>query len=309
MNKEAVQRLREPAAWVLLVSAGLQLLAGLMALFVGGGGFTYRAFGETQSGFFTQVATVALLVLAVALVNWPAESGQARTITMGALGILGGIALFGVVCWLSAMLVSSEYAGAGSKLAVFLYGASKLAVVGVAGWFVFTVFQGMMPPRPKPAGQMPQGGYPDFGYQQGQPQQFGQQPQYGQPQEQQYQQYGQQFGQQGNPQGTQPAGYDQQQYAQQQYQQYGQPEQQYGQPEQQQYQASPQPGPAQEAEDESMGEWTRAYGGSGEPDPNQPGSTGTPHGLGQQGYGQQPRQGEGQQGEGGDWYRDNRPPQ
>jgi hypothetical protein len=313
VNKDAVQRLREPVAWVLLASAGLQLFAGLIALFAGGGdntgGFKFRAFNEITSGFFTQVAVAGLLALAVALVALgPVPTRQARNIVMGALGVLGGIALFGVVCWFASLMVDSALAGGGLKLAVFLYGAGRLAVIGVTGWFVFSVYQAMQPARPQGPAQVPPGGY--AGYQQGQPA-------FGQPQQQYEQQYGQQpYPQQGYQQQpyqaaapeAQPAaqpgyeqqqpGYEQQQYGQQQYggqeqygqQQYGQPAQQY---EQQQY---GQPGyqqPAQPAvEDESMGEWTRAYGGSG----------------GDQGPGQTQ---EPQRDEGGDWYRDNRqaPPQ
>ncbi|MEV4670498.1 hypothetical protein AB0K34_02475 [Actinomadura sp. NPDC049382] len=305
MNKEAVQRLREPAAWVLLAAAGLHLLAGLISLLGGDGTFTGRALGETRGGTFLQIALVGILVLAVLLVTWgETPTPQARTITMGALGVLGGIVLFGVIAWLSGMLADSEYTSAVTKLSAFLEGAGKLAVVGAGGWFVFTVFQGMQPARPKAQPQM-QPGYPDFGYQQGQQGQQGQQ-QFGQPQ-----QYGQQ-------QDYQQQGYEQQQYGQQQYQQYGQQQpgaegqqaaqqygqQQYGQPQQygqqdyQQYGAQggyqagqQQPQNQQPAADEEMGEWTRAYGGSG----------------GDQGpQGTQPAPPQGEQG--GDWYRDNRPP-
>ncbi|GAA4313921.1 hypothetical protein ACFQY7_32605 [Actinomadura luteofluorescens] len=310
MNKEAVQRLREPAAWVLLAAAGVHLLAGIISLLGGGGSFTLRALGQTNDGTFLQVAMVGLVVLAIALTtSGAAPTPQARTITMGALGVLGGIGLFGVICWLSGMLANSDYAGAVTKLTTFLVGAGDLAVVGVGGWFAFTVFKGMQPPRPQPQMQQ-QGGYPDFGYQQGQPgqQQYGQQ-QYGQPaqpgydqqQYQQYPQYGQQAGE-----GQQPAqpGYEQQQYGQQQYgqQQYGQPAQpgydQHGQPQEYQqyggqggYQQGAQQGQPP-AEQEDMGEWTRAYGG----------------GSGQDPQGTQPAPPQGGDQEGGDWYRDNRPP-
>ncbi|QXJ22027.1 hypothetical protein AGRA3207_002957 [Actinomadura graeca] len=308
MNKEAVQRLREPAAWVLLAAAGVQLLAGIILLLGGGdGGFSYRALNETGGGLFTHFAVAALLVLAVLLATWgDTPTPQARTITMGALGVLGGIALFGVICWLGGMLAGSDefQVKAATKLAYFLVGAGKLAVVGVAAWFVFTVFQGMQPPRPQGQQQMPQG-YSDFGYQQGQPgqQQYGQPAGYGQQQYQQYQQYGQQGGevqQGGQPgyeqQGGQP-GYEQQGYGQ----QYGQ--QQYGQPgsgqsqEYQQYAGYQQPAaqPGQQPEQEEMGEWTRAYGGSGGQDP--------------QGTRPAPQPGDRGSEESGDWYRDNRPPQ
>ncbi|MGP4021760.1 hypothetical protein [Actinomadura sp. 3N407] len=335
MNKEAVQRLREPAAWVLLASAGVQLLAGIITLLGDDGTFTFRALLETRDGMFLQIGIVGLLVLAVLLVTWgDRPTPQARTITMGALGTLGVIVLFGVVCWLSGMLADSESAGALTKLSVFLIGAGKLAVVGVGGWYVYTVFQGMQPPRPQAQPQMQQG-YPDFGYQQGQPgqpgpqgqqygpQDYGQQgqQQYGQ---QQYQQYGQQPGVEGQ-QAAQP-GYEpqygqqgqQQDYGQ---QQYGQPQQQYGQPqdyqqyggqggyqpgqqgyeqqgyEQQGYEQQgyePQQGAQPASEQEEMGEWTRAYGGSGQ----EQGPQGTQPAPG----------GEQRPDDGGDWYRDNRPP-
>ncbi|MFG2250012.1 hypothetical protein [Spirillospora sp. NPDC048823] len=323
MNKEAVQRLREPAAWVLLASAGVQLLAGIITLLGGDGTFTFRALLETRDGMFLQIGIVGLLVLAVLLVTWGERpTPQARTIVMGALGVLGGIALFGVVSWLSGMLAASESAGALTKLSAFLIGAGKLAVVGVGGWYVYTVFQGMQPPRPQAQPQMQQG-YPDFGYQQGQQgqpgaqgQQYGQQDygqqgqqQYGQQQYQQYQEYGQQGAE-----GRQAAqqGYEQQygqqgqqgEYGQQQYGQ--QPQQQYGQQDYQQYGGQgggyqsggqgyeQQQGAQPPSEQEEMGEWTRAYGGSGQDQ----GPQGTQPAPG----------GEQRPDDGGDWYRDNRPP-
>ncbi|MEU8797145.1 hypothetical protein [Spirillospora sp. NPDC048819] len=322
MNKEAVQRLREPAAWVLLASAGVQLLAGIITLLGDDGTFTFRALLETRDGMFLQIGIVGLLVLAVLLATWgDRPTPQARTITMGALGVLGGIALFGVVSWLSGMLADSDSAGALTKLSVFLIGAGKLAVVGVGGWYVYTVFQGMQPPRPQAQPQMQQG-YPDFGYQQGQQgqpgaqgQQYGQQDfgqqgqqQYGQQQYQQYQQYGQQGaeGQQGAQQGYEQ-GYGQQQGQQAEYgqQEYGQQPQQYGQQDYQQYGGQgggyqgqqgyeQQQGAQPASEQEEMGEWTRAYGGSGQ----DRGPQGTQPAPG----------GEQRPDDGGDWYRDNRPP-
>ncbi|WP_030168933.1 hypothetical protein [Spirillospora albida] len=308
MNKEAVQRLREPAAWVLLAAAGVHLLAGLIMLLGGKGEFTQRALSETTDGSFTQLSVIGLLVVAVLLAAWgDTPTGQAKTITMGALGVLGGVMLFGVICWLGGMLAGNEVIdyGMALKLAAFLVGAAKLAVAAAAGWFLFTVFQKLQPARPKP--QQMQQGYPDYGYQQGQAgQQYGQQPGYEQQQGQQ--QYGQQqFGQQDYQQGqagqqqygTGPQGqpgHHQQQFGQQDYQQQGQAGQQYGQPgygqpgyeQQQGQQGQQQYGQQQPAENEEIGEWTRAYGG-GDQNPQ----------------GTQPRQGE----QGGDWYRDNRPPQ
>ncbi|TDB94531.1 hypothetical protein [Actinomadura sp. 7K534] len=319
MNKEAVQRLREPAAWVLLASAGVQLLAGIITLIGDDGTFTFRALLETRDGMFLQIGIVGILVLAVLLVTWgDRPTPQARTITMGALGVLGGIAVFGLISWLSGLLTDSESAGALTKLSVFLIGAGKLAVVGVGAWYVYTVFQGMQPPRPQPGQQQMQQGYPDFGYQQGQQGQPGQQAQpgqqqygqqqdyqqgYGQQQYQQYQQYGQQSGAEGQQAGRPgyeqqgQQGYEQQQYGQQQDYQQGYGQQQYGQQYGQQggYQTGGQQGYGQAqptSDQEEMGEWTRQYGGS------EQGPQGTQPAPG----------GEQRPDEGGDWYRDNRPP-
>ncbi|RFU43412.1 hypothetical protein DZF91_01290 [Actinomadura logoneensis] len=361
MNKEAVQRLREPAAWILLASAGVQLFAGIVALF-GRGPFTFHALNETVGGTFTNVAVTAMLAFAVWLATSRPEgpTPQARSIVVGALGVLGGMALIGVICWLASMFAGSDYATAVGKLSAFLYGAAKLAVIGLGAWYVLTVLQGMQPGRP--AAPPAPGQYPGFGYQPGGPQ-VGEQQQYGQ------QQFGQQPGQQGAY-GQQAGAYGQQQYGQQgaygqqpgqQYGEQAQPGQQYGQAgygqqaagagqpgqpaqpgqpgqdapqqygQQQGYQAyygqqpgaqaaqpggqsgaqsghagteQPQSGETQEAPDEEeMGEWTRAYGGgrsSGEhPQPGQ----------GQPGSAAQPGQQQGGAEEGGDWYRDNRPPQ
>lgn len=292
MNKEAVQRLREPAAWVLSIAAGLHVLAGLVMLFmgklVGGEKFTGRAMLETlQWGMVSGITVTALLAVAVLLVTWgEAPTRQARTIVMVALGVFGAALLFGVISWLGGLVANTGGAegSAAVKFAAFLFGAAKLAVLGVGAWFAFTVFQSLQPARPA---QPMQQGYPDYGYQQGQ---------------QSYQQggYQQQVEGQHAQQPYQQPQYDPQQYQQGGYQQPQQPQQQGGyQPQQGGYQQPQQPQQhgGQSLEEESAGEWTRAYGG---------GSQQPPQGYGQQGYGSQ-----GQQGpeNGGEWYRDSRPPQ
>ncbi|MEV5569091.1 hypothetical protein AB0L06_03520 [Spirillospora sp. NPDC052269] len=322
MNKEAVQRLREPAAWVLLASAGVQLFAGIIALF-GRGPFTFHALNETVGGTFTNVAVTGMLAFAVWLVTSRPEgpTPQARTIVVGALGVLGGMALIAVICWLASMFAGSDFATATGKLSAFLYGAAKIAVIGLGAWYVLLIMQGMQPTRP--AGPPAPGQYPGFGYQPGGEQQQGGQQPYGEQQGYGQQQYGQQavYGQQpgqaqayGQEQAQQP-GYGQQ-AAQQQYGQqpgYGQQaaQQQYGQQAGYQQHAQPAAQPAAEqqgaesqADEEEMGEWTRAYGGGrGTGEQPQGGQGSRP------GQTAQPGQQQAGSEEGGDWYRDNRPPQ
>jgi hypothetical protein len=262
VNKDALQRLREPAAFALLGAAGLQLLAGLIFLF-SGSSFTANALSETLGfGFFAGLTTAILAAGAVFFAAYGEQpSKQARNVVFGALGVLGFAALFGVICVLSGLV--ADGATGGIKAASFFYGVGKLLLVAIAGYYVFTVFQALQPARPagmpgglgagQPYGQQQYGQHGDP-YAQGQPG-YGQQPQ----------QYGQQapgqdpYAQPQAP-GADPYAQGQPGYGQQQPQQYGQPgadpyaqgqpgygqqPQQYGQP------AAPQP---------DQGQWTRQYG-------------------------------------------------
>ncbi|WP_198653080.1 hypothetical protein [Actinocorallia populi] len=272
MNTEALQKLREPAAFALIGAAGLQLLAGLISLF-SYGGFTLNAYGEAAGyGLFTNLHLALGVAAAVILVTWGRTSPQARTVVMAALGVAGVALLLGLLSLLAGLV--AEGPGGASKAAMFFWAVSKLVVCGAAAYFVFLHFQAMQPARPAPApgmggqvyGAQPQYGQDQYGQQQygqqgqqypqyggqdpyAQPQQ-GQQPgqqQYGAPEQQQYgqQQYGQQPGQAdyGQPQQGQPAQPD-----------YGQPQQPYGQPDYGQQQYGQQP-PA------DQGQWTRQFGG------------------------------------------------
>ena len=111
MSKEALLKLREPAAFALLGAGALQLLAGLVSLF-GSGGFTYNALQETAGyGFFTSLTIAVVAVLAVLFVTKGAEqhSPQARNVVLGALGVLGLGLVLGVVCLLSGLVASSPF--------------------------------------------------------------------------------------------------------------------------------------------------------------------------------------------------------
>jgi hypothetical protein len=274
VNKD-VQRLREPGAWVLLGAVVLQVLSGLIGLLVGGGRtpFTFQAFSYvTADQFFTGVTVTGIVVVAVLLVTrlGGPPTRQARTITLGALIVLGVVALLTVICVLAGLGAGDSSAGillesaVTAKFTMFLYGLSKLAVLAVGGFYVFHVYQSFAPATPY--GQpYPQQGWAGPGVQApyGQPG-YAQQPQqmYGQPPQQPP--YPQQ--------GYVPAPYGPGPYGQ---PQPGQP--QPGRPPappmpQQppsgpqstgpQSSTGPQPQVPPSARDEEVeGEWTRAYGG------------------------------------------------
>jgi len=270
VDKDALQKLREPAAFALVGAAGLQVLAGLVGLLGGDGSFSYRALEEAGGfGMFTGIGVAATAALAVLLVSrTETPSSQAKTISMIALAVVGFGLLFGVITTLAGMAAGGSTIGGvsygpgfGAKGPAFLYGVAKIAMSGIAAFYAFSIFQMLQPPKPaaQPGGL--QAGYQPYGQD---PQQ-----QYGQ------QQYGQQaYGQQGYEQPQQyQQGYEQQQYQQGYEQQpgYQQPAegQQYG---QQGYGQQP----AQQ-QGEELGGWTQAYGG-GQQNPQQGGEQGNWYG-------------------------------
>ncbi|HEX6470161.1 MAG TPA: hypothetical protein VF069_13770 [Streptosporangiaceae bacterium] len=283
MNYDAVQRVREPVAWALIVAAGLQVIAGLISLFTASS-FSAQAFVEVNLGnVLTGVVLAGIVMVAVLLVvRGEAPARQARTITIAGLAVLAVATLFGVVAWLAALGANTEVIGGGSseKFAMFLYGAAKVIVLGSAAYVCYVVLQALQPARPAaaaPHGAVPPGqeGYQGYGYQpQGQPYAgypAPQSPEYDQHQPQQG--YGQGYYQQppqsyGQPAQDYPGHQDQQQP-------YGQPHQGYG--------------GQQPAEGEGdPGLWTRSYGSDQQQAPGYP-----PAG----------------EENGQNWYRDDRRPQ
>lgn len=264
MNNDAVQRLREPAAWVLLGSVGLQLIGGLVDLFLAGGvPFTYRAYSFVAGDqFFTGVVVVGVAVLGVLLATrlGGAPTPKARSVALAGLILLGAIGLFEVIAMLAGLAAGGGQSGvvldapAIAKVSMLLYGVAKLAVLGVGAYYVLTVFQGM---SAAPAGASPyppqmygqQGPAGPYGPPQQPPSPYGPQPQppYGRPQ----QPYGQQPPPQYPQQGYGTPGYYAPPGARPQYQPPA-PGPQGAQP--------PPAGPAQPAAQPGEGEWTRAYG-------------------------------------------------
>jgi hypothetical protein len=252
VNNDAVQRLRGPGAWILLGSAALQFVSGLIALATGKGtDFTYRAYSFVAfDSFFTGLALVAVVVVAVALASrlGGPPIAQARNIALAGTLVLGVVALFDVIAILAGLAAGDDIVkvSAAEKFGMFLYGVAKLAIVAVAAYYAFSTFQSL---QPAPA-QYPQQGYgqpaPPYGPAYGQQQPYGQPGQpYGQPQVQQ-------------PFGQQPP------YAQQGYGQSAYYQQRPAQPAQ-----SAQPAPPASPTGQSEGEWTRAYGSTDQPAPKE----------------------------------------
>jgi hypothetical protein len=210
MSKVNVARLREPAAWIMLVAGLVNVVLSIGHILLDssnlyGGGFAGRAASNFSS--LTSPVMTALLLGAVLLVTKVGEpSPKAKPIAYAsALGLLLA-AVFGMLA-----LVLGLFAGGSARAVVeyVLTGVPMLALVAVA--LVYLLPQ-VLPARPA-YGQQPQYGQQPPYY--GQPQQFGQQeqPAYGQ-QPQPTQQPPTPYGQQPSPGqptfGQQPSGYEQQ---------------------------------------------------------------------------------------------------
>jgi hypothetical protein len=247
VNDDAVQRLREPGAWVLLGSAALQFLGGLIGLlFNREVPFPFRAFDLVNGDqFFAGVAVVGIVVVAVLLATrWGGgPTPQARNIALAGLVLLGAIAVVEALCVLVGLAAGNGHDGIvldvslSTKIAMFLYGVAKLAVLAVGGYYVYAISQAS-----GRAGAST-GAFPQPGHALPDQLPYGQaQPAYGQP-------IAGQPGQRG-PEGQQA------------YLPYRQPPQQTpaGPPH---YQPAPQPQAGRTQP--SDGEWTVAYGPGGQP--------------------------------------------
>ncbi|WP_206060833.1 hypothetical protein [Nonomuraea basaltis] len=206
MSKFDVARLREPAAWMMLVAGLVNVLLAIGHILIGSSGSSFMDRAGSNFSSLTSPVVTALLLGAVLLVTKVGEpSPKAKPITYGAaVGLLLG-AVFGMLA-----LLLGLFAGGGIRATIefVLLGVPTLALTAVA--LVYLIPQ-VLPERPV-AQVYP---HPQFGQQPpyaGGPPAYGQQPQPGpgygqQPPSGQQPPYGQQppaaYGQQ-PPSGQQP---------------------------------------------------------------------------------------------------------
>ncbi|MEU8397399.1 hypothetical protein AB0C28_19575 [Nonomuraea sp. NPDC048892] len=180
MSKLDVARLKEPAAWIMLVTGLMQVVLAIGHILIGS--TASSSFMERAAGNFSSVTSpvvTALLLGAVLLVTKVGEpSAKAKPITYGAAA---GLLLASVFGMLALLLGLFSGLGARSTIEYVLLGVPTLALTAIA--LVYLLPQ-VMPERP--AAQVYHGQFgAQPGFFAGQPQQFGQgeqpQPGYGQP--------------------------------------------------------------------------------------------------------------------------------
>jgi hypothetical protein len=199
------QRLREPAAFVLLAFGALSTLFNTITFLFGpgennvglGGGPSFSDRAAAQVGSLLSVVVVAALVGAVFLAHWPAHLKQAKALTLMSLITLAVADLFGVVALFSAF--GANGATGWDKTSTFFISLGQLGVAGVGSWLVLGYFQqhqpaqpagGFQPQQPQQWGPGPQQQWQQPPVPQQQPQ--GQQQPWGPPPQQQAPQTGQQ---------------------------------------------------------------------------------------------------------------------
>jgi hypothetical protein len=287
--RNEAQRVREPAALLLLAAMGLSVIVGVWTLLsaqsqlfdrlitsVPGGGLNFGDRGLEAFGYFGAIYITALPVAAVVLATLTGERvHRAREITLGAAALQAAAFVLSVICWLAAF--GSDLSGTG-KAQSFFGGLVSLIVAAAALMFTLAVLRAAeLQATPATAGghaptsataQLPaQAGYGQPGY--GQPVRV--------PQDQA------QAAQAGQAQAAQ-AGYGQQGYAQQGYGQQG------GRAAQGQH---PQAAPTQTGYgQQGYFQPSQGYGQSGHQGHGQSGQ----QGYGQQGYTRPEEQGYGQPG-------------
>lgn len=291
MDREAIQRLREPAAWILVGTAAVSVLGGLFGMFLG----TQRLFGVDLTFVFNSANVrdsfigpqiTALPVVAILLATHFGERlPRARTLVQAALGVLGSAALLGAIAWLAGL--ASQFLAPGARIGNLLYGAGELALVGIAIYFGLIVLRGLpAPPKPAVHPQAHPGhpGYPGYpGYpQQGapgqpsypgypaQPGQPGAPGQPGQPGQQPGGHYGADYGQGAAGPGAAPGqAYGGQAPVAPGFGDYAQPPPGQGPAPGQPYGSPGRSGSGGEGESGDAGLWTHAFGGSGSDAPGE----------------------------------------
>jgi hypothetical protein len=166
------QRLREPAAFVLLAFGALSTLFHTITFLFGpgyNGGSSFSDRAGIEVTMLLSVEVTAAVVGAVWLAHVQSHLKLAKVITLTALITLGVMDLFGVVALFSSFGANQAPAidtngalfGTGwGKTQTFFIALGELAVAGVGSWLVLGYFQQYQPAKPVGGFQQPQWGPP-----------------------------------------------------------------------------------------------------------------------------------------------------
>ena len=152
MIRNEAQRVREPAALLLLAAMALSVIVGLWILLsaqsqlfdrlvtsLPGGGLNFGDRSLEAFGYFGAVYITALPVTAVVLATLTGQKvSRAREITLGAAVLQAAALILSVICWLAAF--GSDLSTSG-KTQNFIAGLISLIVAAAALMFTLTVLR------------------------------------------------------------------------------------------------------------------------------------------------------------------------
>jgi hypothetical protein len=150
--RNQAQRVREPAALLLLAATALSVIVGLWTLLnaqsqlfdrlvttLPGGGLNFGDRALEAFGYFCAIYITALPVAAVMLATLAGgKVGRAREITLGAAVLQAAALILGVICWLAAF--GSDLSTSG-KAQSFLTGLVSLIVAAAGLMFTMAVLR------------------------------------------------------------------------------------------------------------------------------------------------------------------------
>ncbi|GAA3750973.1 mediator complex subunit 15 domain-containing protein [Salinactinospora qingdaonensis] len=170
MNSETIQRLREPAAWVLLGAVLLRMLAGLISTFASGaagaGGAPVATNMLAQREAFFGPVNIGMIVCAVLLVATSQQkSPRTHPIVLTALVVTGVAGLLGGIVLIMGFIATGPY-NAALGFSNFFTTVAYLAMGAVGALFELRIFNNheLVPRAPARAPAM---GYPQTGAQPG----------------------------------------------------------------------------------------------------------------------------------------------
>jgi hypothetical protein len=154
--RNEAQRVREPAAWLLLAAMALSVIVGVWTLLSAqsqlfdrlvtsfpGGGLNFGDRGLEAFGHFGAIYVTALPVAAVVLATLTgAKVNRAREITLGAALLQAAALVLAVICWLAAF--GSDLSASG-KTQSFVAGLVSLIVAAAGLMFTLAVLRAAEP--------------------------------------------------------------------------------------------------------------------------------------------------------------------
>lgn len=154
MVSDAIQKMRDIFAYVLVGAVALYVISGMSVLFGDGGGFGDKA--VLAANLFTSPTVIGALVVALLLVTTPGPSSGAKAVVTAVTALAGVVTLFAVICFFGSFGMDESmgnFATGEGKVSGIWSGLADLAILGGVLFTSFLVFQKLPKAAPQQAQQ------------------------------------------------------------------------------------------------------------------------------------------------------------